>query len=262
MVRQEHDWRYASSPTAATWMEVSRFLYEGHAFADWTIGRPETIAAFTVDEARNFLRRWYRKANVWFIVTGPIAPEIVKAAAEKHLAALDGAPPPARAWLDAKLDPKPMSREFRRADRRIATAVDLGQPARPRSRDGPDPKPGGAGADLRLPRQQAHGQPAQRAGEGDAPVAATMAGASMEAGPPGTLSLSLGAVPEEGRSIEDVRGALDEYRKALVARGFDQAVLERLKRRFARDYARSREEPQAAPNRLIGCSRVPCPTRR
>ncbi len=81
VVRQEHDWRYASSPTSGTWMEVSRFLYEGHAFADWTIGRPETIAAFTVDEARTFLRRWYRKANVWFIVTGPVSSEVVAAAA-------------------------------------------------------------------------------------------------------------------------------------------------------------------------------------
>jgi zinc protease len=259
VVRQEHDWRYASSPTAATWMEVSRFLYEGHAFADWTIGRPETIAAFTVDEARNFLRRWYRKANVWFIVTGPISSDIVKAAAEKHLAGLDGAPPPARAWLEAKLDPKPMSREFRRADRRIPTPsisvnrlVRAPEMDRVRSLAAMALISGFLGSKLT-------GSPHSVLVEGDAPVAATMAGASMEAGPPGTLSLSLGAVPEEGRSVADVRAALDDYRKALVARGFDEAALERLKRRFARDHARSREEPQTAPNRLVGWLTRPLP---
>ncbi len=259
VVRQEHDWRYASSPTAATWMEVSRFLYEGHAFADWTIGRPETIAAFTVDEARAFLRRWYRKANVWFIVTGPVAAETVKAAAEKHLAALDGTPPPPRAWLEARLDPKPLSQEFRRADRRIATAsISVNRLVRApeidkiRSQAALALISGFLGSKLT-------GSPHSVLVEGDAPVAAAMAGASMEAGPPGTLSLSLGAVPEEGRSIEDVRAALDDYRKALVARGFDQAVLDRLKRRFARDLARSREEPQTAPNRLIGWLTRPLP---
>ena len=259
VVRQEHDWRYASSPTAATWMEVSRYLYAGHPFADWTIGRPETIAAFTVDEARTFLRRWYRKGNVWFIVTGPVAPDVVRAAAERHLAALDGSPPPARGWLENRLDPRPETREFRRADRRIGTPsvtvnrlVKAPDGDRIRSQAALMLISGFLGSKLSR-------SPHSALVEGDAPVAAAMTGAGVEVGPPGTLLLSLGGVPEEGRSLDDVRTALDEYRKALVARGFDQGVLDRLKRRFARDYARSKEEPQTAPQRLIGWLTRPLP---
>ncbi len=259
VVRQEHDWRYATSPTALTWMEVSRYLYEGHPFADWTIGRPDTIAAFTVDEARAFLRRWYRKSNVWFIVTGPVSPDVVREVAERHLAGLDGAPPPARSWLQATLDPKAESRTFRRADKRIATpSISINRLVRA---PGIDPVRSQAALALisGFLGSKLTGSPHSALVEGDAPVAATMTSAGMEAGPPGTLSLSLGGVPEEGRSIEELREALDAYTKALVERGFSEEALARLKRRFARDYARSRQEPQTAPKRLVSWLTRPLP---
>ncbi len=148
---------------------------------------------------------------------------------------------------------------FRRADKRIATpSVSV---TRLVKAPGIDPVRSQAALALisGFLGSKLLGSPHSALVEGDAPVAAAMAAASMEAGPPGTLSLSLGAVPEEGRSIGELREALDAYRTSLVQRGFSQAALERLKRRFARDYARSKEEPQAAPNRLIGWLTRPLP---
>jgi zinc protease len=259
VVRQEHDWRYASSATAPTWVEVSRYLYEGHAFARSTIGTPETIGAFSVDEARAYLRRWYGKGNVWFIVTGPIGADEVRAAAERHLAPLPSAPPPPRAWLDQPLEVRPHSRVFRRADRRITTpSVAVTALANTAATD-----PVRSQAALALIggflRSKLTGSPHSALVEGDAPVSAAVTATDIEPGPPGTLQLSIGAVPEEGRSIEEVRAALLEYRRAFVARGFDQATLDRLKRRFARDLARSRDEPQNAPQRLISWLTRPLP---
>jgi zinc protease len=259
VVRQEHDLRYASSATAPLWMEVGRWLYAGHAFAESTIGRPETIAAFTADEARSFLKRWYRKSNVWFIVTGPLPAEQVKAAAERHLAALDASPPPPRAWREQHLAPQTETRVFRRVDRRIATpsiVVNRLVTAPP-------------GEELRRQAtfslvnaflgSKLTGSPHSVLVEGDAPIAAAVNAARIETGPPGTLQMSLGGVPEEGRSLADLKTGLDDYRKAIAARGLDQAVLDRLKKRLARDLARSREEPQNAPQRLVGWLTRPLP---
>jgi len=259
VVRQEHDWRYASNPYSSTWMEASRYLYAGNPLADWTIGRPETISAFTVDGARAFLRRWYRKSNVWFIVTGPVGADVVKASAERYLAGLDAAPPPERGWLEARLVVQPETRTFRRADRRIATpSVAISRLA--------------ASPDVDRLRSQAavaliggflasklSGSPHSALVEGDAPVAAAINSAGIETGPPGTLVLSLAAVPEEGRSLDETQAALGEYRRALAGRGLEQATLDRLKQRFARDSARARGEPQTAPQRLIGWLTRPLP---
>lgn len=259
VVRQEHDLRYASSPTASAWIAASRYLYAGHAFSGQTIGTPDTIAAFTVDEARAFLRRWYRKSNVWFIVTGPVSAADVKAAAEMRLSALPNDPPPRRSWLDASLSVTPDQREFRRTDRRIATPsltvnrlVEAPQGDLVRRQAALALINGFLGSKLT-------GSPHSALVEGDAPMAAAITAASVESGPPGTLLWSLGGVPEEDRAAPELRDAFQDYRRALAARGFEQATIDRLKRRFARDVARSKEEPQNAPQRLIGWLTRPLP---
>ncbi len=122
VVRQEHDWRYASSPTAATWMEVSRFPLRGPCLRRLD-HRPagDDRGLHRGMRRRNFLRRWYRKGQRLVHRHGADRAEIVKAAAEKASGRARRRAAAGPAWLDAKLDPKPMSREFRRADRRIAT---------------------------------------------------------------------------------------------------------------------------------------------
>jgi zinc protease len=259
VVRQEHDWRYASSPTATVWKDVSAYLYRGHPFEKWTIGTPETIAAFTTDESRNFLRRWYRKSNVYFILTGPVAEPLVKETAERYLASLDGSPPPERSWITQKLDLKPESLTFRKADAQIANAsvtiqkfvaFDVADPVKARATRIV------LGAYL---GSKLTGSPHSVLVEGDAPVASALNGAGVELQTEGAISWVLGSVPEEGRSIDEQVSAIRAYMTALVARGIDAPTVERLKKRFARDYQRSLDEPQNTPGRLIGWLTQPMP---
>jgi zinc protease len=259
VVRQEHDWRYASNPFDAVWQEITRYGYYGHPFADWTIGTPQTIAAFTVDEARNFLRRWYRKSNVYFIVTGPMAPEPVKAAAEKHLASLDSSLPPIRIWPGLKLVVKPETRIFRKEDKRITTPSTTLSSIVSTVETDPVRQAAIASVISGFLSSKLNGSPHSALVEGDAPVAASINGAYLARSLPGTLALSLGAIPEEGRSIDEVRKALLDYRTAFLKRGIDTPTLERLKKRYARDLKRGLEEPENAPQRLISWITSPLP---
>jgi zinc protease len=259
VVRQEHDWRYASNPFDAVWQEVTRYSYEGHPFADWTIGTPQTIGAFTVDEARNFLRRWYRKSNVYFIVTGPLAPEPVKIAAEKHLNPLDASLPPVRVWPGLKLAVKPETKVFTRQDKRITTPSTTLSSIVSTVEADPVRQAAVVAVISGYLSSKLSGSPHSALVEGDAPVAATINGAYLARSLPGTLTLSLGAIPEEGRSIDEVRKALLDYRASFLKRGIDAATLERLKKRYARDLKRGLEEPENAPQRLIGWLTTPLP---
>jgi zinc protease len=259
VVRQEHDWRYSSNPQSAIWQDVSRFLYRGHPFAAQTIGTPETIAAFTTEESRNFLRRWYRKANVYFIVTGPADEALVKQISEKYLTPLDGASAPARPWVTQTLDLKPEAQEFRKAHRQIANvSVSLQKMVAFNA----DDRLRTLGARLLISNylsSKLTGSPYNVLVEGDQPVASAIVASSVDLPLTGALSLSLGSIPEEGRSIEEQLAALSAYVRAFSARGIDDAALDRLKRRFARDYQRGRDEPQNAPGRLIAWLSQPLP---
>jgi zinc protease len=259
VVRQEHDWRYASSPLAATQKDIVSYMFQGHPFERWTIGSPETIGAFTTDEARNFLRRWYRKSNVFFIVTGPMNEALVKEKAEKYLATLDAAPPPERSWIKQKLDFKPESRTFRKAHAQIANPNVLVEKFI--AHDSPDIIKTHAVRSIlgMYLSSKLMGSPHSVFVEGDAPLAASMSSASVSISISGALSWSIGTIPEEGRTIEEQIPALKSYMSKLSERGIDAATVDRLKKRYARDYQRGLDEPQNAPGRLIGWLTQPLP---
>lgn len=259
VVRQEHDWRYASNPQSAVWQDVSRFLYKGHPFESWTIGTPETIGAFTLEESRNFLRRWYRKGNVYFLVTGPVSESLVKETAEKYLTALDSSPPPFRPWTTQALDLKPEAKEFRKAHRQIANvSVSLQKMVPFTAQD----RLRAIGARVLISSflsSKLSGSPHSAFVEGDKPVASAIVSAGVDLPLTGALSLSLGSVPEEGRTVDEQLKALRAYISAFSSKGIDAETLERLKRRFARDYQRGKDEPQNAPGRLIAWLSQPQP---
>jgi zinc protease len=259
VVRQEHDWRYASSPFTTIQKEIGDYMFKGHPFALATIGTPETIAAFTTDESRNFLRRWYRKNNVYFIVTGPMSEALVKDTAEKYLASLDAAPPPERAWIKQKLDVKAESKTFVKAHPQIANPSATVQKFI--SYDMPDIIKAHAVRSIlgMYLSSKLTGSPHAIFVEGEAPLAASMAGASISIQTNDTIGWVLGTVPEEGRTLDQQIPALKSYMADLAKRGIDAATIERLKRRYARDYQRGLDEPQNAPGRLIGWLTQPLP---
>jgi zinc protease len=259
VVRQEHDWRYASNPFSATQKEIVSYMFQGHPFEKWTIGSPETISAFTIDEARAFLRRWYRKSNVFFIVTGPMSEALVKEKAEKYLASLDATPPPERPWIEQKLNFNPESRTFKNSHAQIANPSVLVEKFIPyNSSDIIKTYAIRSILGMYL-GSKLTGSPHSVFVEGDAPLAASMSGVSVNIPIAGVMSFAIGTIPEEGRTIDEQIPALKSYMSKLAERGLDASTIERLKKRYARDYQRGLDEPQNAPGRLIGWLTQPLP---
>lgn len=95
VVLQEHDWRLGSNATARFFRKLDRALLPDHPLGQWTIGTRETIKALTLEEARAFHERWYKRSNVWFVVTGDIEPALLKEISERALKDADpGTVPP------------------------------------------------------------------------------------------------------------------------------------------------------------------------
>jgi zinc protease len=259
VVRQEHDQRYGGDPYAATGIEVTRYLYPDSTLGRWTIGTIDSIAAFSVDEAKTFHKRWYRKGNVYFIVTGPLQETLVKQTAEKYLTGLDLTPVPQREWTAKPWVVKPDSKVFRKADKRIANAsASFTQLYAAPETDALKT----IATRLILSSflsSKLSGSPHSALVEGDNPVASAITSASVERQLPGVLSVSLGATPELGRTVDEQVPALKAYLQQLAAKGIDGVTLERLKKRFDRDYKRVLEEPQSTAGRLIGWLTAPLP---
>ena len=96
VVRQEHDWRVASKPFARLARKLDRLLIPDHPAGQWVIGTAEDIDKFTLDDARDFHRRWYAINNVNFVVLADIDPAILREVADKALASIEPRPLPVR----------------------------------------------------------------------------------------------------------------------------------------------------------------------
>jgi zinc protease len=107
VVLQEHDWRYGSDAVLRFLRKLDRALMPDHPLGQWTIGTPETIRAFTLDDARAFHERWYKRSNVWFVVTGDVDPALIKEISDKALAGADSSGiPPRRALTPPRVVPR------------------------------------------------------------------------------------------------------------------------------------------------------------
>jgi zinc protease len=89
VVRQEHDWRVASKPFARLARKLDRLLIPDHPAGEWVIGTAEYIDKFTLEDARDFHRRWYAINNVNFVVLADIDPASLREIADKALAGLE-----------------------------------------------------------------------------------------------------------------------------------------------------------------------------
>jgi zinc protease len=252
VVRQERDWRYSGNPITEINDELRRFLFRGFPEEHTIIGTRESIAAFTLAAARDFHRKWYQLGNVYFLVSGPIDPALVKSLAETHLAGIAIAPAPERPWRKEaqSITPETMSR--------LVTDPKIANDSVSTLRLYPAPH----GFDLKMRATQMlvnmflaskiAGSPQSVLSEGDDPVASAITSASLWHPSDSTVTLSMGGIPEEGKSRADLQKALDGWLAAFVEASINDIVLERLKRRALNQIAKSREEPGNATGRLIG----------
>jgi zinc protease len=96
VVLQEYDWRYSSNAVLRHMMRVDRELLPDHPMGQWTIGTRETIQNLTLQQAREFHARWYKRSNVWFVIKGDVDPAMLKEISEKALEGSEPGPVPAR----------------------------------------------------------------------------------------------------------------------------------------------------------------------
>ncbi len=98
VVKQEHDWRYASNPTQRFLKLAGAYEIPVHPHDQTPIGTPESIAAFKVEDAKAFHQRWYGLGNVYFVITGNIDAATLKSIFENGLKDVPPRPVPTHDW--------------------------------------------------------------------------------------------------------------------------------------------------------------------
>ncbi|MBL8587997.1 MAG: insulinase family protein, partial [Methylobacteriaceae bacterium] len=250
VVRQEHDWRVGSSPYVGAARAASAFLTPDHPLGRWPIADPQTIAAYTVEEAQAFHARWYRRANVAFVVAGPIDAEALRAIAEQRLPPAEpDAAPARRDWLAQPPAPTPETRVFAAADARISEpSVSLIKlvPAPPGDHARAQAQrwlinefltsrlPGGPHADL-VDRAE---------------VARSLRRVGIEAPMQGLWQFTFDATPEAHVAPPALANALRDWLADFARRGLDEATLARLKQRYALAQERGARSAQSRAARL------------
>lgn len=107
VVLQEHDWRFGSDANLRFFRKLDRALMPDHPLGQWTIGTRESIKALTLEEARAFHQRWYKRSNVWFLVTGNVEPALLTEISEQALKDTDaGAVPPRPSLMPPSVTPR------------------------------------------------------------------------------------------------------------------------------------------------------------
>ncbi len=75
VVRNERRQNYEDAPYARSWLELPRMMFpEGHPLARNGIGDHVDLLASTLDDVRDFYRRWYVPANAVLAVAGDFDP--------------------------------------------------------------------------------------------------------------------------------------------------------------------------------------------
>ncbi len=232
VVMQEYQLRTGNTPFGRFGVEFDRLLFPTHPLGQRVIGSPETIEAFTLEEARRFHARWYAPNNVTVVVAGNLDPEAVRAAAARTFGALEARPLPARSGRETpRVEPEHRTlrvedAQVTRRSVRYAKLVRISEETE-RSR----------GAQLLLSTflaSQLAGSPHDVLVEQKGLTDGMAAGISRYL--PGLYQVWLSAEPTPETSPEQLAEALRGYLGDLVRRGGPgSATLERLQRRYAAD---------------------------
>lgn len=97
VVRNERRESYEMKPYGMAWNAILENLWGPDFPYHWpTIGSHEDLQAATIDDVREFFRRWYGPGNASLAIVGDIDPVRTRALVEKHFGGIPRADPPAR----------------------------------------------------------------------------------------------------------------------------------------------------------------------
>jgi zinc protease len=256
VVRQEYDVRIGTSAEQRFSVEVNRQLLPNHPAGLCDMGTPETIAAYTIEEAKAFHARWYSKNNATFVITGNFDPEGLRELIEKFVTPLPDRPAAPRPWVKAP-SLEPVSLEMRKQDKEVKN---------------PDVS---VSRIFALPENDVIGLlPAQR-------LVSAFLSSKLMGSPhsvlvedlavtdrvnafvyrivPGLYGFSLSATPAPGTDVEALGAALRAYAGGLNERGIQPRDIERLKKRFVEGFALDSMQAEQVSRRLVGWLGSPLP---
>jgi zinc protease len=97
VVRNERRQSYDNVPYGKAAFAQHRLLYaEGHPYRYMTIGRHEDLAAASVDDVKNFFKKWYVPSNATLLVAGDFEVPAAKALVQKWFGTFPKVPQPQR----------------------------------------------------------------------------------------------------------------------------------------------------------------------
>jgi zinc protease len=257
VVRQEHDWRVGSRPFPRFARKLDRLLIPDHPSGQWTIGTPETIDGFTVEEAQAFHHNWYALNNVWFVVKGDIDAATLKDIASKALAGLTPRTLPARTVLRApqvvveRKDVREEDPAVRRAGVYYKKLMHMEEPNFDTIR-------AARAVTLTFLRSRLPGSPYDVIVDREK-LAAGAISVTMDRVAPRTVAITLGADVSLDGTPEELLRALERYVDQLEAKGIPAETIARLQSRFADAQVNADKNPGQVYARLINwlASRAP-----
>jgi zinc protease len=250
VVLQEHDWRVASNPHVRFERGLDRELLPDHPAGQWTIGTRESIARFTLADAQTFHRIWYGVNNAYFVVRGDIAPEDLKAIADRALGGLQSKQLPPRTAANRQPPVEPGRRDLRKADMEVKRASIVYKKL-VRMED-TDSYPQRA-ARLILAsylRSRLPGSPYEALVE-KAQLAADTPSISIDRVAPKTVVLRIGAEVAHDANPDALLAAMAKYADGLAEVPLSAPVIARLQKRFADARVNEDEDPALIYNRLV-----------
>ncbi len=248
VVLEEYNMRVANSPEARLGEQMSAALYLNNPYGRPVIGWRSEIEKLNRQDALAFYRRFYAPNNAVVVIAGDVAPDEVKALAEKAYGAV-----PRQADVETRArpeEPPPVAvRKVIMDDQRVA------QPSVHRyylvpsysTAKGDDAEAIdvlaqilGAGSNSRLYRRLVVDKPL-----------ATNAGASYQGSAVDATKLAIYATPQPGVSLPDLENEIDAVIAEIVAKGVAADELERAKTRMIADAVYA-QDSQASMARWFG----------
>ena len=248
VVLEEYNMRVANSPEARLGEQMSAALYLNHPYGRPVIGWHSEIEKLNRQDALAFYRRFYAPNNAIVVIAGDVAPDEVKALAEKAYGAV-----PRREDIETRArpeEPPPVAvRKVVLDDQRVAQpSVHRYYLVPPYSTAKGDEAEAidvlaqilGAGANSRLYRQLVVDK-----------RLATNAGASYQGSAVDATKLAIYATPQPGVALPDLENAIDAVIGDIVANGVAADELERAKTRMIADAVYA-QDSQASMARWFG----------